>query len=209
MLQSPMLTVFITAFAGYFVIVDPIGVSLIFHALTDGHGRSYAVKMAVKSVLISLALVSLFGLFGSLVLEGLHISMDAFRIAGGILLFHTAFGMIVHPDDQEQPKLHSSEPRDISVYPLSIPMIAGPGALTFTVLEFSDRAADLANLLPLFAAIILVYAITLVSFLASTRLIKFAGRTANSVFKRLLGLMLASLAIQFIIDGVTAVLRSI
>jgi multiple antibiotic resistance protein len=204
-----MFTLFVTAFAGYFVIVDPLGVSLIFHALTDGHRRSYAVSMAIKSVLISLALVSVFGLFGKTVLEALHIGMDAFRIAGGILLFHTAFGMIVHPDDKANPKLHGDEPRDISVYPLSIPMIAGPGALTFTVLEFSDTPHTLPALTALFGAIILVYGITLITFLTSTRLIRIAGHTANSVFKRLLGLLLASLAIQFIIDGVTAVLRSV
>ncbi len=201
-----MLTLFITAFAGFFVIVDPIGVSLIFHALTDGHKRSYAVSMAVKAVLISQGLVTLFGLFGSAVLEGLNISMDAFRITGGILLFHTAFGMIVHPDDDNRPKIHGDEPRDISVYPLSIPMIAGPGALTFTVLQFSTSAHTLSTLTALFAAILVVYGVTLVMFLTSTRLIKIAGRTANSVFKRLLGLLLASLAIQFIIDGVRAVI---
>ncbi|AHC15920.1 MarC family protein [Salinispira pacifica] len=203
-----MLQIYLSAFAGYFVIVDPIGVSLVFHALTDGRERKYTRTMAVKAVGISLVLVSVFGLFGKSFLEGLGIGMDAFRIAGGLLLFYTAFGMIVHPGEEESREITGSSPRDISVYPLSIPMIAGPGALTYTVLEFSRNAGTLESLLPLFLAIFTVYAIALVMFLASGRIVKVAGRTANNVFKRLLGILLASLAIQFIIDGIAGAFRA-
>jgi multiple antibiotic resistance protein len=127
--------------------------------------------------------------------------MESFRIAGGLLLFYVAFGMITKPDtsDDNQPV---TEQDDISVFPLSIPLIAGPGCLTLTVLLFSKVSEKNESFIPLVIALLVIYLITLICFLFSKTLTKFVGQTINNIFKRLLGVLLASLAIQFIADGV-------
>jgi multiple antibiotic resistance protein len=185
----------------YFVIVDPIGTSLIFNALTKGRTEAYCRKMAIRSVCLSTVLVLCFGFWGIDLLRVLGIQMESFRIAGGLLLFYVAFGMITKPDtaDDNQPV---TEQDDISVFPLSIPLIAGPGCLTLTVLLFSKVSEDNESFIPLVIALLIIYLITLICFLFSKTLTKFVGQTINNIFKRLLGVLLASLAIQFIADGV-------
>jgi multiple antibiotic resistance protein len=188
-------------FLAYFVIVDPIGTSLIFNALTKGRTDAYCRKMAIRSVCLSIVLVLCFGFWGIDLLRVLGIQMESFRIAGGLLLFYVAFGMITKPDtsDDNQPV---TEQDDISVFPLSIPLIAGPGCLTLTVLLFSKVSEKNESFIPLVIALLVIYLITLICFLFSKTLTKFVGQTINNIFKRLLGVLLASLAIQFIADGV-------
>ena len=188
-------------FLAYFVIVDPIGTSLIFNALTKGRTAAYCRKMAIRSVCLSTVLVLCFGFWGIDLLRVLGIQMESFRIAGGLLLFYVAFGMITKPErsDDNQPV---TEQDDISVFPLSIPLIAGPGCLTLTILLFSKVSENNESFIPLVIALLIIYVITLISFLFSKTLAKFVGQTINNIFKRLLGVLLASLAIQFIADGV-------
>ena len=188
-------------FLAYFVIVDPIGTSLIFNALTKGRTDAYCRKMAIRSVCLSIVLVLCFGFWGIDLLRVLGIQMESFRIAGGPLLFYVAFGMITKSDTSadNQPV---TEQDDISVFPLSIPLIAGPGCLTLTVLLFSKVSEANESFIPLVIALLIIYLITLICFLFSKTLAKFVGQTINNIFKRLLGVLLASLAIQFIADGV-------
>lgn len=192
---------FINAFIAYFVIVDPVGASLIFSALTKGKNAGYCRKMAIRSVVLSLLLVLCFGFWGVSLLSLLGIEMESFKIAGGLLIFYAAFGMITRPDSEEgKQEEHSYE--DISVFPLSIPLIAGPGCLTLTILLFSGVREQHASFLPLVAAVVAIYLLTLICFLFAKPLVRLVGKTANDVFKRLLGVLLASLAIQFIADGI-------
>ena len=193
----------LNATLAYFVIVDPIGVSIIFNALTDGEDPAYCRRMAIRSVCLSVTLVLIFGFWGGGLLQSLGIQMASFRIAGGLLIFYAAFGMITKPDKPGD-STHPSEQEDISVYPLSIPLIAGPGCLTLTVLLFSQAAENNAGYLPLVVAIIGIYLVTLFSFLFAKTLARIIGKTINNIFKRLLGVLLASLAIQFIADGIRA-----
>ncbi|MFT5701233.1 MAG: multiple antibiotic resistance protein [Desulforhopalus sp.] len=192
---------FINAFIAYFVIIDPIGASLIFNALTSGESEKYSRKMAVRSVSLSTLLVLCFGFWGVSLLGTLGIEMESFKIAGGLLIFYAAFGMITKPDDEKSDESREKG-EDISVYPLSIPLIAGPGCLTLTILLFSGVRDQEQSFLPLVAAVFSVYVITLISFLFAKPMARLVGTTVNNVFKRLLGVLLASLAIQFIADGV-------
>jgi multiple antibiotic resistance protein len=197
---------FINAFLAYFVMVDPIGVSLIFNALIAGKTVAYGRTMAVRAVLLSVTLVLIFGFWGVNLLTALGIEMESFKIAGGLLIFYTAFGMITKPDDpKEESKNELFE--DISVFPLTIPLIAGPGCLTLTVLLFSDVRDQGGSFLPLVIAVIAIFIIMLVSLLLSSSIIRIIGRTGNNILKRLLGVLLASLAIQFIVDGVKGFLN--
>lgn len=192
---------FINAFIAYFVIVDPVGASLIFNALTKGKNSSYCRRMAIRSVGLSLLLVLCFGFWGVSLLSTLGIQMESFKIAGGLLIFYAAFGMITKPDTGDESEGNQNYD-DISVFPLSIPLIAGPGCLTLTILLFSGVREQHISYLPLVAAVVSIYLLTLICFMFSKPLVRLVGKTANDVFKRLLGVLLASLAIQFIADGV-------
>jgi len=191
---------FLNAVVAYFVMVDPVGVTLIFHALTADRTDAYARRAALRAVSISLLLVLLFGFWGEGFLRALGIQMESFKIAGGLLIFYAAFGMIMKPEGTPG-RRRGEMPEDISVFPLAIPLIAGPGCLTLTVLLFSDARAHGQSILPLLAAVLAIYATTLLCFLFSKPLVRLAGQTVNNIFKRLLGVLLASLAIQFIADG--------
>ena len=192
---------FISAFIAYFVIVDPIGASLIFNALTSGESTTYCRRMAIRSVALSTLLVLCFGFWGVALLSVLGIEMESFKIAGGLLIFYSAFGMITKPGTDKK-KDKDEAYNDISVFPLSIPLIAGPGCLTLTILLFSDVREQSLSFLPLICAVLAIYAITLVCFLFAKPLVRLVGQTVNNIFNRLLGVLLASLAIQFIADGV-------
>jgi len=197
--------IFIKAFVAYFVMVDPVGTAMIFNGLTSGRDDSYAHRMARRAVFLSTLLVLLFGFWGMALLQILGIQMESFRIAGGLLIFYAAFGMITRPDISSDP-YREGVFEDISVYPLTIPLIAGPGCLTLTILLFSNARDQGASFLPLVLAIVAIFAMTFFSFLLSKRLARLVGQTLNGVFNRLLGVILASLAIQFIADGIKGLL---
>ncbi|THB71302.1 MAG: MarC family protein [Desulfobulbaceae bacterium] len=192
--------IFFQALVSYLVIVDPIGVSLIFNGLTSGYNESERRNIACRAVTISTLLVGLFGFGGSWLLAQLGIALESFRIAGGLLLFYTAFSMVVGTGQQERDD--SATDKDISVYPLSIPLLAGPGCLTLTVLLFSGNHSFVSHYLPLYGAIITVYGCSLVGLFYARKVTKFMGETGNSIMKRLLGVLLAAMSIQFIADGI-------
>lgn len=192
---------FVKAFIAYFVIIDPVGNALVFSALTGGKNARYSRRMAGRSVLFSLVLVILFGFWGEAILGYLGIEMDSFRIAGGLLIFYTAFGMITRSGNAGDP-FQEGVFEDISVYPLAIPLIAGPGCLTLTVLLFSNVRNDGLSYLPLLLAILVIFMVTYTCFLLSGILARLVGQTVNNMFTRLLGVILAALAIQFVADGI-------
>jgi multiple antibiotic resistance protein len=196
---------FFTALTSYFVIIDPIGVSMIFAALTTGKNNAYARKMALMATGLSLVIVFLFGFFGAWLLEELGIAIDAFKIAGGLLLFYTAFCMVIRPDDY--PSRGVDEAKDIFVYPLTIPLIAGPGCLTLTILLFSKAKESVADLLSLSLSIFLIYSLTFIAFLLSSAISRIFGRVGGDVLKRILGVLLAALSIQYIASGIKGFLQ--
>lgn len=192
---------FFKAFIAYFVMVDPVGNALVFNALTEGSEPRYYHTMAVRALVLSAVLILFFAFWGVPLLTVLGIQMDSFRIAGGLLIFYSAFGMITKSENSQTPA-PSDYFRDISVYPLAIPLIAGPGSLTLTVLLFSRGHGEEAVVLPLVLAVLSVLLLTFISFLFAKRLARLVGQTIGGIFNRLLGVLLASLAIQFIADGI-------
>jgi multiple antibiotic resistance protein len=191
----------LTALLSYFVIVDPIGVSLIFAAITEGKEDTFCRKMAFRSVLLSTIIILCFGFFGGKLLMQLGISIESFRIAGGLLLFYTAFHMIMKPEGLPS-DISGQQPEDISVFPLSFPLIAGPGCLTLTVLLFANAGQRQDEVIALVLAVLLIFTLTFICFLSAHNLSRFMGKTGNSIVKRLLGVLLASLSIQFVADGI-------
>jgi len=191
--------VFLNALTALVVIIDPIGVALIFNALVEGKSERERVRVAFKAIVISMLLLILFALYGQELLGQLGINIQSLRIAGGLLLFYTAFNMITQDVD-----FASLDGRgDIAVFPMSVPLIAGPGSLTMVVLLYSG-ASTLDAKLAVFSAVIVVGCISFISLCLASPVKKLIGRTGDEVLRRFLGVLLAALAIQFIADGIIA-----
>ncbi|OAN70265.1 MarC family transcriptional regulator [Jannaschia sp. EhC01] len=196
------LSLYIPAFVTLFVIIDPIGLAPLFVALTQGMTPRQRRSIAIRACLVAAALLTLFGVAGEAVLGFLGISMPAFRMAGGILLFLTALDMLFERRSQRRQGTADSEPEgeDPSVFPLAIPLIAGPGAIATMILLTGQNDSTL-NLLAIHGVMALVIACVFTLFLLAAPLERLLGPTGINVVTRLLGMLLAALSVQFVIDG--------
>lgn len=202
---------FISAFAILFVIIDPPGCAPIFATLTQGTSRRHQNIMAVKSVFVAAIILFGFAYAGEFVFAKLGISLDALRIAGGIMLFMIGLNMVFEKrtqkrEDRAETALEDVEdPEDISVFPMGIPMIAGPGTMA-SILLLKGDAETLAQEGAILGALAAVLLITFLSFLVAGPLLKLLGKSFTEVLTRVLGVLLATLAVQFVIDGVQGAL---
>jgi multiple antibiotic resistance protein len=195
------LTFYISAFVALFVIIDPIGLAPLFVALTQGLSRKERRAIAYRAILIAFGLLSLFGLLGEAVLGFVGISLPAFRIAGGILLFLTALDMLFERRTKRRDHTAEDEERpDPSVFPLAMPLLAGPGAITTMILLVgqTDGPLQTAGIFVIMMAVLLG---VLVMFLSAGLLERALGRTGTVVVTRLMGMLLAALSVQFVLDG--------
>ena len=195
---------FITAFITLFVVIDPIGLAPLFVALTKGEDTVHRRGVAIRSTMIAGGLLVLFGLFGEAVLGFAGISMPAFRIAGGVLLFLTALDMLFERRTKRRKGQASSE-NDPSVFPLATPLIAGPGSIATMILLTGEAGGDWAIIGAVMLVLLAVLLMVLVLFLSANLLERALGDTGTNVVSRLLGMLLAALSVQFVIDGITAI----
>lgn len=196
---------FLPAFVSLFVIVDPFGSAAVFSALTKDMARDRQVRTAVKAVTISTSVLLLFSIGGQWLLENMGISLPAFRVAGGFLLSVTAFGMLMGVHDTNQLQSGESAYRDrsdIAVFPIAIPLLSGPGCMTATIM-FATAAQGWLEYGAVVFAIVLVEAAALASLIGASWLSRFFGPTGNGIIARIMGILLAAMAVQFIADGVT------
>ncbi|MCV2876748.1 MarC family protein [Rhodobacteraceae bacterium XHP0102] len=192
----------IPVFVALFVIIDPIGLAPLFVALTQGVAVSERRKIALRATLTAFGLLTLFGLAGEAVLNFLGISMPAFRIAGGILLFLTALDMLFERRSaRRQGQADQPHRDDPSVFPLATPLIAGPGALATMILLTGQSGGDWTWVVAVHGVMLAVLICVFVLFLLSTPLERALGPTGINVVTRLLGMLLAALSVQFVIDG--------
>lgn len=201
-----MIELFLSAFATLFVVIDPPGCAPIYAGLTKGATPVLQRGMAIRAVLIASAILLVFALVGEALLRTLGISLNAFRIAGGIMLFIIALEMVFEKrqerrEDRAQKVMDTPEVEDVSVFPMGMPMIAGPGSIA-TVMLLVSRAEGAGETAAVFGALALVLILTLAALLAAGPLMRLLGAKIESVITRLLGVLLAALAIQFVIDGV-------
>ncbi|MAY85878.1 MarC family protein [Arenibacterium halophilum] len=194
----------ITAFVTLFVVIDPLGLAPLFVALTQGMAPARRRAIALRACGTAIAILTAFALFGEALLGFVGISMAAFRVAGGILLFLTALDMLFERrtrrrEDQTEED-HSDDP---SVFPLAIPLIAGPGSIASMILLTGQRpgAEGFALVIGVMVAVI---AVAFLLFLASGLLERALGRVGITVVTRLLGMLLAALSVQFVLDGLRA-----
>ena len=202
----------INAFATLFVVIDPVGLAPVFLALTAGTPGVHRRRLAIRGVAIASGILVLFAFAGEVVLDFIGISMPAFRIAGGLLLFLTALDMLFerrterrekqsHPAPGATPVFETADP---SVFPLATPLIAGPGAIASVILLMGQHEGDLAGQAMVFAVLVAVLLLTLAALLLCGILERALGRTGVIVVTRLLGMLLAALSVQFVLDGLEA-----
>lgn len=194
----------ITAFITLFVIIDPIGLAPLFVALTKGEDATHRRGIAIRATLIAGGLLVLFGLFGEAVLGFAGISMPAFRIAGGVLLFLTALDMLFERRTKRR-KGQANAENDPSVFPLATPLIAGPGSIATMILLTGEAGGDWAVIGAVMLVLAVVLLLVLLFFLSAGLLERALGNTGTNVVSRLLGMLLAALSVQFVIDGITAI----
>jgi multiple antibiotic resistance protein len=200
-----MIELFSSALVTFLVIIDPPGCAPIFASLTRGTSTAHRRAMAVRSSLIAWAILMFFALLGRPLLQALGISLASFRIAGGILLFYIAVDMVLERRTQrreERAHLIEGTPQaeDISVFPMAMPMITGPGSIASAMLWVS-RAETPLHVAVVLAAITVVILITMVTLLAAGPLMRLIGDKVEAAITRILGVILAALAAQFVIDG--------
>ncbi|OGI53091.1 MAG: MarC family transcriptional regulator [Candidatus Muproteobacteria bacterium RIFCSPHIGHO2_02_FULL_65_16] len=204
-----MFDLFVDFFIILFVVVDPVGLAPIFAALTHGDTPAERRKTALKGTVIAGMIMLVFALFGDGLLRALGIGMPAFQMAGGALLFLLAVEMVFarhsglrSTTDREQKE--AEHKKYISVFPLAVPLIAGPGALTTVLLMVGRHDGDWRIMTIVLAVALLVLLVTLIALLFAARIMKVLGETGANVVTRVLGIVLAALAVQFILDGVQA-----
>ena len=198
------LSFFITAFVTLFVVIDPIGLAPMFIALTQGIDAKQRLRIALRSCLIGLGLLTVFGLAGEAVLGFVGISMPAFRISGGILLFLTALDMLFERRTARREGQTGAHDNDPSVFPLAMPLIAGPGAMTTMILLAGTPSLAPLDLFVVHLVMAAVVACVFLLFLMAGPLERLLGDTGIKVVSRLMGMLLAALSVQFVLDGIQA-----
>jgi multiple antibiotic resistance protein len=200
----------LNALVTLFVTIDPVGLAPVFVVVTLGQGPAQRQRTAIRATAVAAVVLVGFALVGERLIGALGISLPAFKIAGGLLLFHIAFEMVF--GRREGRKTASAEAgaddheaHDVAVFPLAIPLTAGPGAISAAIL-LASRAAGPAALAGLIAIIVAIVGLCLLIFLQAGRIERALGVTGRIVVSRLLGVLLAALSVQFVTDGLVALL---
>ena len=201
-----MLELFLSAFITLFVVLDPPGCAPIYAGLTTGANAAQRRSMAIRACLIAGIILLIFALFGEELLDALHIELDAFRMAGGIMLFLIALDMVFEKRTQRREARaekvrETPEIEDVSVFPMAMPMLAGPGAIA-SIMLLVGTAQGIEQTLVVLAALLAVLVLTLLALLAASPLMRLVGARVEAVITRLLGVLLAALAAQYVIDGI-------
>ena len=206
-----MIELFVSSLITFFVVIDPPGCAPIYAGLSSGASPLQRRSMAIRAVGVASAILFVFALVGEKLLHGLGISLASFRIAGGIMLFLIALEMVFEKrtqrrEDRAAEVAADPEVEDVSIFPMAMPMIAGPGSIA-TVMLLMARTNGLQASLVVLAAMVTILLLTLLALLAAGPLMRLLGTRIEAVITRLLGVLLAALAVQFVMDGLQASLR--
>lgn len=205
-----MLETFLSVFVTFFVVIDPPGVAPLFASLTSGQDKNTQRKTAFKAVFIAALIFLCFAFAGKWLLSMLGISLDSFKISGGILLFVIAIEMLFEKRTKRrdetadkaatEAKAHPERHDDVAVFPLAIPLLAGPGSIASIMLHIS-QSENLNDKMIVLSGVGVNLVLCLIVFLLAGKITKIMGPTLATVIERLLGIILAALAAQFVIDG--------
>ena len=201
---------FLSAFITLFVVIDPPGCAPIYAGLTKGASAAQRRSMAIRATVIAGIILLVFALFGEALLKGMHIELDSFRIAGGLMLFIIALDMVMEKRTQRREEraekvaaqnAMTPEVEDVSVFPMAMPMMAGPGAIA-SIMLLTARADGFDGTMVVLAALGSVLVLTMLALMAAGPLMRLFGDRVEAVITRLLGVLLAALAAQYVIDGI-------
>lgn len=195
------LAIALSTFATLFVVIDPIGLAPLFVAMTSGMEPAHRRSVALRACLVAAGILTVFGLFGNALLEALGISLAAFRIAGGLLLFLIAVDMLFEKRTERRENRTPDPSHDPSVFPLATPLIAGPGTMATMILLDTGPGKSWLDILQVHLVMAVVIGLVLGLFLMSGVIGRALGRTGILVVTRLLGMILAALSVQFVLDG--------
>jgi multiple antibiotic resistance protein len=201
-----VIELYLSALVTFFVVIDPPGCAPIYAGLTNGATPAHRRSMAIRAVVVAAIILFVFAAVGEAMLKALGVSLSAFRIAGGIMLFLIALEMVFEKrterrEDRAAKVAQSPEVEDVSIFPMAMPMIAGPGSIASVMLMMS-RNHGLEKVAVVLAALATILALTLVALLAAGPLMRLLGARIEAVITRILGVLLGALAVQFVIDGI-------
>jgi len=201
-----MIELYLSALVTFFVVIDPPGCAPIYAGLTHGATPAHRRSMAIRAVVVAAIILFVFAAVGEAMLKALGVSLAAFRIAGGIMLFLIALEMVFEKrterrEDRAAKVAQSPEVEDVSIFPMAMPMIAGPGSIASVMLMMS-RNHGIEKVAVVLAALATILALTLAALLAAGPLMRLLGARIEAVITRILGVLLGALAVQFVIDGI-------
>jgi multiple antibiotic resistance protein len=201
-----MIELYLSALVTFFVVIDPPGCAPIYAGLTHGATPAHRRSMAIRAVVVAAIILFVFAAVGEAMLHALGVSLSAFRIAGGIMLFLIALEMVFEKrterrEDRAAKVAQSPEVEDVSIFPMAMPMIAGPGSIASVMLMMS-RNHGFEKVAVVLAALATILALTLIALLAAGPLMRLLGARIEAVITRILGVLLGALAVQFVIDGI-------
>lgn len=198
-----MFDIYLSAFALFLVVIDPIGTAPVFLSITKNNTVTERVQIAFESVFIASAILVTFSLLGNYIFGYLKISYPALGIAGGIILFLVALKMLFEDPSSETASIDSSN--RVSIFPLAVPLLAGAASITSVIVIMNELQGDLLNQTLIISALLTVMLITLAVFYILARTGKFINKNITNVISKVMAIILSGLSIQFIINGIKAI----
>ena len=202
-----MLEVFIQAFVLYFVVIDPIGNTPIFMSITQSQNEKEKYQTAIEGVIIATIVLITFSIIGQFLLSYLNVSLESFRIAGGIILFLIAIEMLFNKRQERKEKILDQAKDKLSIFPLAIPLLAGPAAITSVIVIATKYQGDLILQSVSILGLVAVMVITLLFFSLLAKSDKFLKKNITNIISRVIAIILAALSIQYIIDGLLVLFK--
>ena len=200
-----MLELYIQSFIVYFVVVDPLGNGPIFLSLTQSQTTKEKIQTSIEAILIATVILIAFSFIGKFILSYLSISLASFRIAGGLILFIIALEMLFNKRQQRKEQIVNDAKEKVSIFPLAIPILSGPAAITSVIVIMSEFGDNFIKQFVSIASLVSVMTITLIFFVIISKSGEFLNKKFINVFSRVIAIILAALSVQYIIDGILEV----
>jgi|APSaa5957512576_1039674.scaffolds.fasta_scaffold19480_3 multiple antibiotic resistance protein len=208
--MEEVISFFIAAFIALFTIMNPFSTALVFHSLSKGDSRKERIRTAKRASITAAVTLILFAFFGNYILDFFSVTIDAFKIAGGILIFGVGYSMVKgskkHFSTEKEEK-HANTKEDISIIPLAIPMLSGPGAMVTAIVLMEGTKNHVFSALSIILAIILVCILSYIFLRKANSIDKYLGETGVKVTDKILGLLVLVIGIQFVLNGLTGVIN--
>ena len=198
-----MLEIFIQTFVLYFVVIDPIGSAPIFFVVTKNLSTEGKIKTAFNSTIFAFLVLVFFALLGNYIFNHLNITFPALKIAGGIILFIVSLEMLFNKRQERKEENTKFDTENVSVFPLAIPLLAGPAAIISVVVSVSNIGNDYINQIVGMASLVIVMSITFIAFFTVSKFEKLVNKKLVSIFSSIIAIILAGLSIQYILDGIS------